>query len=147
MIDALNESNSVDPLVIRYEIESLANQTPANVRFVFSCRRVFWDARMNPANDLPIGVYSDRKIFILSKFSSAEAKAAYEVYCDTFRLKSKYESLSLSLREHIRDPLMLRFISDAYRDSVLPQFAPAVLVFRRNMNRSPEIQHAPLADS
>jgi hypothetical protein len=147
MIDALNESNSVDPLVIRYEIESLANDTPANVRFVFSCRRVFWDARMNPSNDLHIGVYSDRKIFILSKFSVDEAKAAYEVYCDTFQLKSKYESLSLSLREHIRDPLMLRFISEAYRNSVLPQFAPAVLVFREIMNAlRRRYQQTPLAD-
>jgi hypothetical protein len=130
LIDALNESNSVDPLDIRYEIESLANETPSNIRFIFSCRRVFWDARMNPSNDLPLGLYSEGKIFLLSKFSTAEARPAYELYRDTFQLKSEYGSLSLSLREHIRDPLMLRFISEAYRDSVLPQFAPAVLVFR-----------------
>lgn len=134
LIDALNESNSVDPLVIRYEIESLASESPCNVRFVFSCRRVFWEARMNPSNDLPLGLYFDRKLFLLSKFSSSEARSAYDLYRDTFRLKSEYESLSLSLRDHIRDPLMLRFISEAYRDSVLPQFAPAVLVFREIMN-------------
>jgi SIR2-like domain len=134
LIDALNESISVDPLVIRYEIESLTNESPNNIRVVFSCRRVFWDARMNPSNDLPLGLYSDGKLFLLSKFSAAEAKSAYEHYCDTFRLKSQYESLSVSLREHIRDPLMLRFISEAYRDSVLPQFAPAVLVFREVMD-------------
>jgi hypothetical protein len=134
VIDALNESSSVDPLDIRYEIESLANETPSNIRFIFSCRRVFWDARMNPSNDLPLGLYSEGKIFLLSKFSTAEARPAYELYRDTFQLKSEYESLSLSLREHIRDPLMLRFISEAYRDSVLPQFAPAVLVFREIMD-------------
>ena len=134
LIDALNESISVDPLTVRYEIESLANDTPNNVRFVFSCRRVFWDARMNPSNDLPVGLYSDGKVFLLSKFSTAEAKAAYEIYRDTFQLKSEYESLSLPLREHIRDPLMLRFISEAYRDSALPKFAPAVLVFREIMD-------------
>jgi uncharacterized protein YfcZ (UPF0381/DUF406 family) len=134
LIDALNESNSVDPLSIRYEIESLANESPVNVRFVFSCRRVFWDARMNPSNDLPLELYSEGKIFLLSKFSAGEARAAYEHYRNTFQLKSEYESLSLSLREHIRDPLMLRFISKAYRDSVLPQFAPAVLVFREIMD-------------
>lgn len=134
LIDALNESGSIDPLVIRYEIESLANESPANIRFVFSCRRVFWEARMNPSNDLPLALYSDRKIFLLSKFSHSEARSAYNLYRDRFQLKSEYVSLSLALREHIRDPLMLRFISEAYRDSVLPQFAPAVLVFREIMD-------------
>ena len=134
LIDALNESNSVDPLVIRYEIESLASEGPGNIRFVFSCRRVFWDARMNPVNDLPVRLYCEGKIFLLSKFSTAEAKSAYELYRETFHLKTEYESLSRSLREHIRDPLMLRFISEAYCDSVLPQFAPAVLVFREIMD-------------
>jgi hypothetical protein len=134
LIDALNESSSIDPLVVRYEIESLANESPDNVRFVFSCRRVFWDARMNPSNDLPVGLYSERKLFLLSKFSAAEARSAYGHYRETFQLRSEYESLSVALREHIRDPLMLRFISEAYRGSVLPQFAPAVLVFREIMN-------------
>lgn len=134
LIDALNESNSVDPLVIRYEIETLATEVPRNVRFIYSCRRVFWDARMNPSNDLPLILYFERKIFLLSKFSTAEARSAYQLYRETFHLKSEYQSLSRSLREHIRDPLMLRFISEAYRDSVLPQFAPAVLVFREIMD-------------
>jgi hypothetical protein len=147
LIDALNESNSVDPLVIRYELESLANESPSNIRFVFSCRRVFWDARMNPSNDLPVGLYSEGKLFLLSRFSSAEARLAYELYQKTFRLKSKYESLSLALREHIRDPLMLRFISEAYRDSILPQYAPAVLVFREIMNAlRRRYLHTPLID-
>lgn len=134
LIDALNESNSVDPIATRYEIESLANELPPNVRFVFSCRRVFWDARMNPSNDLPLRVYSEGKIFLLTKFSAGESRAAYDRFRHAFQLKSEYESLSLSLREHIRDPLMLRFISEAYRDSILPQFAPAVLVFRELMD-------------
>jgi hypothetical protein len=134
LIDALNESNSVDPLATRYEIESLANESPPNVRFVFSCRRVFWDARMNLSNDLPLGAYFEDRIFLLSKFSAGESRGAYERFRRAFRLKSEYESLSLSLREHVRDPLMLRFISEAYRDSVLPQFAPAVHVFREIMD-------------
>ena len=134
LIDALNENVSADPLAIRYEIETLANEVPPNIRFVFSCRRVFWDARMNPSNDLPLDLYSDGKVFLLSKFSTAEARLAYEQYRDTFGLKSEYASLSTSLREHIRDPLMLRFICEAYRNSVFPQFAPAVLVFREIMN-------------
>jgi hypothetical protein len=133
-IDALNESTSVDPLNVRYEIESLTRELPANVRFVFSCRRVFWDAHMNPSNDLPLEDYSEGKPFLLSKFSAAEARSAYEHYRDIFQLKSEYLTLSGSLREHIRDPLMLRFISETYRASVLPQFAPAVLVFREVMN-------------
>ncbi len=134
VIDALNESTSLDPLIIRYEIESLVHTLPDNIKFLFSCRRVFWDARMNPSNDLPVEIYADRKLFLLSKFSSAEARSAYDAYCNTFHLKSNYHSLSVSLREHIRDPLMLRFISEVYRDSVLPQFAPAVLVFREVMD-------------
>jgi SIR2-like protein/AAA domain-containing protein len=134
LIDALNESGFADPLAMRYEIESLANESPDNVRFVYSCRRVFWDARMDPSNDLPHELYCDGKIFLLSKFSVAEAQAAYEHYRYTFQLKSAYESLSLAVREHIRDPLMLRFISEAYQGSVLPQFAPAVLVFRKIMD-------------
>jgi energy-coupling factor transporter ATP-binding protein EcfA2 len=133
-IDALNESVAVDPLIIRYEIENLTRELPDNIRFVFSCRRVFWDAYMNPSNDLPLEDYSDGKTFLLSKFSAAEAKSAYEHYRNIFQLKSEYGSLSGSLREHIRDPLMLRFISETYRASLLPQFAPAVLVFREVMN-------------
>jgi hypothetical protein len=147
LIDALNESISIDPLVIRYELESLANKLPDNIRFIYSCRRVFWDARMNPSNDLPLGLYSDSKAFLLSKFSAAEARSAYKYYCDAFQLRSEYESLSASLREHIRDPLMLRFISEAYRGSVLPQFAPAVLVFREVMDAlRRRYQQTPLID-
>lgn len=147
LVDALNESSSIDPVAMRYEIESLASESPDNIKFVFSCRRVFWDAHMNPLNDIPLQLYSEGKIFLLSKFSTAESKTAYNFYRDTFRLRSEYESLPLSLREHIRDPLMLRFISEAYCDSVFPQFAPAVLVFREVMNAlRRRYQKTPLMD-
>jgi len=147
LIDALNESISIDPLVTRYEIESVARESPSNIRFIYSCRRVFWDARMNPANDLPLSLYFDGKPFLLSQFSVREAKSAYEHYSQLFRLKSKYETLSNPLREHIRDPLMLRLISEVYNDSVLPQFAPAVLVFRAVMDDlRRRYRHTPLID-
>jgi GTPase SAR1 family protein len=134
LIDALNESVAIDSLSLRYEIESLANETPENIRFVFSCRRVIWDTRMNPSNDLPLKLYFERKIFLLSKFSANETEIAYNSYREVFRLKSGYGSLSDSVKEHIRDPLMLRFVSEAYQNSGLPQFAPAVLVFSRVMD-------------
>lgn len=147
VIDALNESSSVDPLVTRYEIENLAREAPRNIKFVFSCRRVFWDARMNLSNDLPSELYCDGKLFLLSKFSPAEAQSAYERYRAKFDLRSRYDELSLPLRDHIRDPLMLRFISEVYRGSVLPQFAPAVEVFKEVMNAlRRRYLHTPLID-
>jgi hypothetical protein len=133
LIDALNENSSIDPLAIRYEIESLASSLPRSVRFIYTCRRVFWDARMNPSNDLPLGLYSEGKVFLLSKFSIAEAESAYWQYSNEFNLRASYESLSMSVREHMRDPLMLRLISRVYSGSALPQFAPAVLVFQEVM--------------
>jgi SIR2-like domain len=147
VIDGLNESALLDPVVIRYEIENLAREAPRNVKFVFSCRRVFWEARMNLSNDLPMELYADGKLFLLSKFSSCEARSAYELYRPKFDLRSRYEELSVPLREHIRDPLMLRFISEVYRGSVLPQFAPAVEVFKEVMNAlRRRYIHTPLID-
>lgn len=147
LIDALNESPSVDPLALRYEIEALAAATPDNVRFIYTCRRVFWDAHMDPSNDLPLHALHDRKPFLLGRFSPAEAEVAYGRHQQAFSLQPEYAALSATVRQHLRDPLMLRIMAEAYRGSALPHFAPAAIVFKRVMNAfRRRYRHAPLVD-
>lgn len=133
LVDAINESLSVEPVSLRYEIEALAQEAPNNVKFLYSCRRVLWDNRIAAANDLLVPLYHEHKPFILGRFASEEAEQAYEAHRAAFALKSSYASMSPAAKEHVRDPLMLRFVCEAYRGLALPSFAPAVLVFQRVM--------------
>jgi GTPase SAR1 family protein len=147
LIDALNETSQISPLTLRYEIEELAGEAPDNIRFIFTCRRVFWDASMNLANDLPAPLYHEGKLFILSRFSPDEAEAAYDRFRIGYSLKSEFRSLSLAVRHHVRDPLMLRFVAEAYRNSALPNFAPSIVVFQRVMDTlRRRYMHTPLVE-
>ncbi len=135
MIDAINENAGLGPEAIRHEIDALTLETPGNVKFIYTCRRVIWENRVVAGGDLPRDLYFDHKPFMLGRFSSKEAAEAFKAHRAAFHLKSTYDRLSPAVKEHIRDPLMLRLISEAYSGLGLPTFAPAALVFQRVLDR------------
>jgi len=146
-IDAINESPTIDPLLIRCDIEDLADRLPDRVKLCYSCRKVYWDVNLSKKIDLPKPLYYNQSIFILTKYDLSETKVAYSSYKTFFNLQSKFEDLSEDTIQNLRDPLMLRLVSESYSNKHLPSFAPAVLVFANSLNRIRlKYKHTPLIE-
>ncbi|MEM6735659.1 MAG: SIR2 family protein [Bacteroidota bacterium] len=147
IIDAINESNSISPINLRYEIEEIAGKLPSSIKIVYSCRKVFWEANLNLYSDVPNQLYYGNRPFLLNLFSVNEAKQAYLRYKEIFDLKTNWNELSVSVMKHIRDPLMLKLISQSYSQSYLPDFAPAIIVFEKYLKSIRlKYKHEPLID-
>lgn len=147
MIDGINESSSIKPMDLRYEIEELVLSFPLRVKLIFSCRKVFWEANLNTYDDLPSQIYFGYRPYSLGRFSLSEAEKAYDNYKTFFGIKTNWSSLSKEMLDHIRDPLMLKFISQTYQYEYLPNFAPAALVFENYLKSLRlKYKHEPLLD-
>lgn len=57
----------------------------------------------------------------LEEFERDELKPAYEKYRIVYHLRTAYTALPVSIRETLRDPLVLRLVADIYRDKALPE--------------------------
>ena len=129
IVDGLNEVPSPAPLQIKAAVEALATKTHRNIKFIFSCRRVFWEAFVEPVENLPRELYFSGTGFRLGPFSDDECRMAFRGYRRIYAFIGQYDSLKSVFREKIRDPLMLRMVAESYQGQELPNFAPAVLVF------------------
>lgn len=56
----------------------------------------------------------------LDIFERDELQSVYEKYCRFFNLKTAYSALELTVRNALRDPLVLRLIADIYRNNFIP---------------------------
>ncbi|MCA9942897.1 MAG: NACHT domain-containing protein [Anaerolineales bacterium] len=57
----------------------------------------------------------------LEEFERDELELAYEKYRLVYHLRTDYTALPISIREMLRDPLVLRLVADIYRDKALPE--------------------------
>lgn len=57
----------------------------------------------------------------LEEFERGELEQAYEKYRVVYRLQTPYTDLPISIRETLRDPLVLRLVADIYRGKALPK--------------------------
>ena len=118
-----DERNGAQVLLRR--INALVGRLPgANVRVVFSCNTATWNRLERLA---PIRLDRDRYFHAgsepflrLGLFTEAERDNAYRCYQQVFDLHSDLDALTPSVRERLREPVLLRMTSEAYRGARQP---------------------------
>lgn len=130
MIDGLNEATHLNPLQLKMDIEKIGEILPDSIKIVYSCRTVYWDTYIKSNAPLPVNLYHGSMEFLLYNYSEKETERAFCEYEKLFEFKGGFESLNKELKEKVRDPLMLRMLSEGYRNKQLPTFAPAVKIFK-----------------
>lgn len=130
LVDAINEARHAHPTQFRYEIDSLAHSFPPRLKLIYSCRKVSWSVFLEGEQVLPGELYFGSAPFNLFRYSLGECAQAFDHYKETYRLTGAFSELPAELQEKLRDPLMLRMLSEGYAGRRLPTFAPAVLVFK-----------------
>lgn len=131
IIDGLNESAKIDPSELKSEIEDLGAKLPNSVKIIYSCRTVYWKTYINTTKTpISSALYHYSKEFQLHFYSERETGAAFAVYKNLYKFQGEYKPLNDELKNKIRDPLMLRMLAEGYMGHKLPQFAPAVKIFK-----------------
>lgn len=118
-----DERNGAQVLLRR--INALVGRLPgANVRVVFSCNTATWNRLERLA---PIRLDRDRYFHAgsepflrLGLFTEAERDNAYRCYQQVFELHSDLDALPPAVRERLREPVLLRMTSEAYRGASQP---------------------------
>ena len=130
MVDGLNESATIDPSVIKSDIDDLGNKLPKSIKIAYSCRTIYWNAYIKLDSRLSPKLYHDSKEFSLHFYSIEEAQDAFKLYQHLYEFDGTFDSLKEEFKEKIRDPLMLRMLAEGYQGESLPKFAPAVRIFK-----------------
>ena len=120
VIDAINENSN--PKTLFQDIKSLVESEAylSCLKVVVTCRPESWDSIRGEAS-LGTNYYkrADKSFsFELEKFKKSELEEVYRKYKEAYNLKSHYSALSLNT--DIRDPLLLRLVSEAYRGQSIP---------------------------
>jgi Protein kinase domain/NACHT domain len=142
IFDALNEYRSGSqsgPEALLKQIDSLVGRVSSpHLRIVISCNSATWSQLDRAgATRLFWGAYhyaADGESFLrLEPFLPAELTSAYERYRRFFQIQTPLEGLPLHLRERLRKPLLLRMLSESYRDGpvVVASRGLSLGIFRR----------------
>ncbi|HEV7241643.1 MAG TPA: TIR domain-containing protein [Thermoanaerobaculia bacterium] len=118
-----SERNGAQVLLRR--INALVGRLPGeNIRIVFSCNTATWNRLERQA---PMRLDRDRYFHAgsepflqLGLFTEAERDNAYRCYQKTYELHSDLDALQPSVRERLREPVLLRMTAEAYRGAKQP---------------------------
>jgi hypothetical protein len=140
VFDALNEHAEGSKLL--YRIDQMASALPYPwLKLVVSSRREAWRGLKRPLTltqscyyqadttaDKPW--YQPTKLSVrLTRFQQQDMAAVYENYRQAYALQTAYGDLQLSLRNALRDPLLLRLVSETYAQAPIPQHIHVIDIF------------------
>jgi hypothetical protein len=140
VFDALNEHAEGSKLL--YRIDQMASALPYPwLKLVVSSRREAWRVLKRPLTltqscyyqadttaDKPW--YQPTKLSVrLTRFQQQDMAAVYENYRQAYALQTAYGDLQLSLRNALRDPLLLRLVSETYAQAPIPQHIHVIDIF------------------
>jgi hypothetical protein len=134
-IDGVNEVKCRPLESIITDIYRSAQEWPRQVKVFVTCRDVYWDCEVDGV------VKAQRESLFLGRadrlehFSPGETESAYAAYAGQFDLRTAFSSLNEGVMEKMRYPLMLRMLAEAYQGQVIPNYVPAVKVFRQYRER------------
>jgi restriction endonuclease len=107
IIDGINENTN--PVAFNEALKQFVKQYyDRDVRFLVSCRDVYWEYFKDAFWDEHARVSSNT----LYTFTAEEYKKALPLYLDHFHINAK---LKKRARDRLRHPLLLRFFCEAYR--------------------------------
>jgi len=134
LIDGVNDF--VDPgILLRYVNDMVRRLDNPRAKIAISCRSVVWNWLFDYDH---LALYGMR--FFTPKgeletslplFEKHELVAAYQAYKKKFELQSELDTLSKETQEMLRDPLMLRVVSETYAGKVIPARISIYDVFDR----------------
>jgi len=104
------------PESLLLDINSLAGRLGDNTRIVLSCNAAAWNRvqRTRPIR------FDRMRSVQLGLFTEPELTRAYERYREVFELRSDLDSLAPSVRERLREPVLLRLTAEAFSKSPDP---------------------------
>jgi len=111
LIDGINENSNL-PLFIRLLRDFIVQIEDKRIKIILSCRNIFWDlfsATLKPS-------LFKTKTIELNDFNEQEINQAIRLYFKRFNIQSSFDAINLL---SLRNPLLLRFFCEAYRDCQL----------------------------
>ena len=108
LIDGINENSNL-PLFVRLLRGFIDKIKGKRIKLILSCRNLFWD--LFSAN-LKESLFENR-ILELNEFTQQEEKQATQLYFDRFKIQANFDISNIS---SLRNPLLLRFFCEAYRE-------------------------------
>lgn len=140
IFDAINEHAEGSKLL--YRIDQMASANPYSwLKLVVSSRSEAWLVLKRPLTlsharyyqETPEATkswYQPTKLGVrLTRFQQQDMASVYENYRQAYALQTAYGDLKLSLRNALRDPLLLRLISETYAQAPMPQHIHVVGIF------------------
>lgn len=113
LIDGINENSNL-PLFVRSLRDFIIRLEDKRIKLILSCRNIFWDlfsATLKPS-------LFQTKTIELNEFNEQEINQAIRLYFKRFNIQSSFDASNLL---SLRNPLLLRFFCEAYRDHQFDQ--------------------------
>jgi len=136
-IDAINESRNYMNIgnSLAVLLNKLKELETTRIKVFISCRDIEWSTVILGSNDL-VGKIFQNQPFFLRKFDIEELRNVWERYRNAYRLKTVHlESLSKKVLSIIDQPLMLRFLCEAYTEDYIPQDIERLDIFEKYWER------------
>lgn len=132
LIDGINDYTDSKTL-LKNTNEIIGEIECPRIKIVISCRKTIWDLLFDIEK---VDVYR-QKFFelgegegiLLDKFTMKELETVYSLYKRKFSLLSNFEDFSLTTKETLQDPIILKFASKAYCDKTIPRNIHLEMVF------------------
>lgn len=132
LIDGINDYTNSKTLLENIN-EMIGEIECARIKIVTSCRKTIWDLLFDIEK---VDIYR-QKFFelgegegiLLDKFTMKELETVYPLYKRKFSLLSNFEDFSLTTKETLQDPIILKFASKAYCNKTIPRNIHLEMVF------------------
>lgn len=137
LLDAINESknySNIGKQIVNF-VDKLENLSITRIKLAISCRDIEWSTIAFETSSLNEQVFQNRP-FHIGKLDKDELRKIWEKYREAYGLKTvDFESLSPKILNIIDQPLMLRFLCEAYREDYLPRDIERLDIFEKYWDR------------
>lgn len=138
LIDGINEYDNPKTLLKKVN-EIIGEIDCPRIKFVLSCRKMIWNLLFDIGK---VDLYRQKFFEIrggegisIGKFTMQELEEVYPLYKQKFNILSTFEDFSLETKEILRDPVLLKFASEAYSGKNLPWVIHLEIVFEEYYRR------------
>lgn len=125
LVDAINEL-AEKAISVKSEIEEFFKKKWNNIKIVYSCRTYYWKNNLRNEYHNVLNYFPSVE---LKHFDDKQLLEAYSKYKSLYSLSGDLNNTTVDFRNKLKDPLMLRLLSEGYQNRSIPAFAPAVKIY------------------